>query len=174
MTYFDLFELEPNLEISLDILKAKFLALQQKYHPDHNQHQIEQAVMQSSQVNQAYDTLKHIDSRAAYLLKLHKQDFGLEQSIHDFEFLQSALELREQLDEATTPEQLHALRHEIEQWINGLIREFQIDFNEQDWSEARDTVRKLRFFRHVLIDIDKAEDRLLDDDQFDAFDDDFE
>lgn len=174
MTYFDLFELEPSLEINLDTLKSKFLALQQKYHPDHHQDQIEQAVEQSSQVNQAYDTLKQIDSRAAYLLKLHKQDFGLEQSIHDFEFLQSALELREQLEEAVTSEQLHALRHEIEQWVDGLVREFKIDFAEQDWSEARDTMRKLRFFRHVLIDIDKAEDKLFDDDQFNAFDDDFE
>lgn len=174
MTYFELFELEPSLNIDLDVLKHKFLALQQKHHPDHNQHQIEQAVEQSSQINQAYDTLKQIDSRAAYLLKLHKQDFGLEQSIHDFEFLQSALELREHLDEATSTEQLISLRTEVQQWVDGLIREFQIDFDEQDWSEARDTVRKLRFFRHVLLDIDKAEDKLFDDDQFDAFDDDFE
>ncbi len=173
MTYFELFEIEPVLDLDLDSLKARFLALQQQYHPDNNQDDIEQAVEKSSQINQAYDTLKHIDSRAAYLLKLEKQDFGLEHSIHDFEFLQSALELREQLDEATTSEQLQSLRQEVGQWVNGLIREFKIDFAERDWSEARDTVRKLRFFRHVLLDIDKAEDKLFDDDQFDAFDDDF-
>lgn len=174
MNHFELFELEPALEIDLTQLKAKFLKLQQQYHPDNNQDQIEQAIAKSSQVNQAYDALKHIDSRASYLLQLQKQDGGLEQSIHDFEFLQSALELREQLDEATSNEQLQGLRTEVEQWINALIKEFQIDYAEQDWSEARDTVRKLRFFRHVLMDIDKAEEKLFDDDDFAGFDDDFE
>lgn len=174
MNHFELFELEPALEIDLTQLKAKFLKLQQQYHPDNNQDQIEQAIVKSSQVNQAYDALKHIDSRASYLLQLQRQDGGLEQSIHDFEFLQSALELREQLDEATSNEQLQGLRTEVEQWINALIKEFQIDYAEQDWSEARDTVRKLRFFRHVLMDIDKAEEKLFDDDDFAGFDDDFE
>lgn len=174
MNHFELFELEPALEIDLTQLKAKFLKLQQQYHPDNNQDQIEQAIAKSSQVNQAYDALKHVDSRAAYLLQLQKQDGGLEQSIHDFEFLQSALELREQLDEATSSEQLQGLRTEVEQWVNALIKEFQIDYAEQDWSEARDTVRKLRFFRHVLMDIDKAEEKLFDDEDFAGFDDDFE
>nr|WP_298891462.1 Fe-S protein assembly co-chaperone HscB [uncultured Acinetobacter sp.] len=174
MNHFELFELEPALEIDLTQLKAKFLKLQQQYHPDNNQDQIEQAIAKSSQVNQAYDALKHIDSRASYLLQLQKQDGGIEQSIHDFEFLQSALELREQLDEATSSEQLQGLRTEVEQWVNALIKEFQIDYAEQDWSEARDTVRKLRFFRHVLMDIDKAEEKLFDDEDFAGFDDDFE
>ena len=174
MNHFELFELEPALDIDLTQLKAKFLKLQQQYHPDNNQDQIEQAIAKSSQVNQAYDALKHVDSRAAYLLQLQKQDGGIEQSIHDFEFLQSALELREQLDEVTSSEQLQGLRTEVEQWVNALIKEFQIDYAEQDWSEARDTVRKLRFFRHVLMDIDKAEEKLLDDEDFAGFDDDFE
>ena len=174
MNHFELFELEPALEIDLTQLKAKFLKLQQQYHPDNNQDQIEQAIAKSSQVNQAYDALKHIDSRASYLLQLQKQDGGLEQSIHEFEFLQSALELRELLDDATSSEQLQGLRTEVEQWINALIKEFQIDYAEQDWSEARDTVRKLRFFRHVLMDIDKAEEKLFDDEDFAGFDDDFE
>ncbi len=41
----------------------------------------------------------------------------------------------------------------------------------KDWAEARDTVRKLRFFQKVMADIDKAEDRFLDDDSFDLDDD---
>ncbi len=111
------------LQSFLLLLKFLFLVLV----PDNNQDQIEQAIAKSSQVNQAYDALKHNDSRASYLLQLQKQDGGLEQSIHDFEFLQSALELRELLDDATSSEQLQGLRTEVEQWINALIKEFQID-----------------------------------------------
>jgi molecular chaperone HscB len=78
--------------------------------------------------------------------------------------LQSALEIREQLEEASDPEQLETLKIEVNQWIDGLIREFKIDYADEDWAEARDTVRKLRFFQRVLNDIDKAEDQMLDDD----------
>ncbi|HRM31594.1 MAG TPA: Fe-S protein assembly co-chaperone HscB, partial [Acinetobacter johnsonii] len=44
------------------------------------------------------------------------------------------------------------------------------DFEEEDWTEARDDVRKLRFFVKVMHDIDKAEDRFEDDDSFDLDD----
>ena len=54
-----------------------------------------------------------------------------------------------------------------------MIREFKIDYSEEDWAEARDTVRKLRFFQRVLNDIDKAEDQLLDDEDSFDLDDDF-
>jgi len=170
MNHFELFTLPTSLDIDLATLKTNFLSLQQQQHPDRATDK-EQALIQSSEINQAYKTLLHVDSRAGYLLSLKKQDYHLDQSIHDFEFLQSALEIREQLDEAHETTQLLSLKREVQQWIDGLVREFKIDFDEEDWAEARDTVRKLRFFQKVMNDIDKAEDRLLDDDDFDLDDD---
>ncbi len=170
MNHFELFDLPVALDIDLAALKAQFLKLQQQYHPDKATDK-DQAMIKSSEINQAYKVLSTVDSRAAYLLSLKKQDHHLDQSINDFEFLQSALEIREQLDEAHASDQLHTLKQEVQQWIDGLVREFKIDYQEEDWAEARDTVRKLRFFQRVLNDIDKAEDRLLDDDSFDLDDD---
>lgn len=170
MNHFELFDLPVALDIDLAALKSQFLKLQQQYHPDKATDK-EQALIQSSEINQAYKVLSAVDSRAAYLLGLKKQDHHLDQSIHDFEFLQSALEIREQLDEAQDSTQLQTLKDEVKQWIDGLIREFKIDYQDEDWSEARDTVRKLRFFQRVMNDIEKAEDQLLDDDSFDLDDD---
>lgn len=170
MNHFELFDLPVALDIDLVALKANFLKLQQLHHPDKALDK-DQALIMSSDINQAYKVLSQVDSRAAYLLSLKKQDHHLDQSIHDFEFLQSALEIREQLDEADSQEQLITLRNEVKQWVDGLIREFKIDYSDEDWSEARDTVRKLRFFQRVLNDIDKAEDQLLDEDSFDLDDD---
>lgn len=170
MNYFEWFGLPASVEIDEHALKVKFLQLQQQFHPDRNTNDVD-AAAKSSDINQAYQTLSQVDSRAAYLLQLQKQDQGLDQSIADFEFLQSALELREQLDDATKPEHLQLIRHDVEQWIAGLSREFALDYAEHDWAEARDTVRKLKFFKHVLQDIDKAEDRLHGDDEFAEFDD---
>ncbi|OTG82870.1 Fe-S protein assembly co-chaperone HscB [Acinetobacter sp. ANC 4648] len=170
MNHFELFNLPVALDIDLANLKTQFLTLQQQYHPDKTEDK-DQALIKSSEINQAFKTLCNVDSRAGYLLSLKKQDHHLDQSISDFEFLQSALEIREHLDEATDSEQLLSLKKEVQQWIDGLVREFKIDYDDEDWAEARDTVRKLRFFQKVMLDIDKAEDRLLDDEDFDLDDD---
>lgn len=170
MNHFELFNLPAALDIDLAALKDAFLQLQQQYHPDKAEDK-DQALIKSSEINQAFKVLSNVDSRAAYLLSLKKQDYHLDQSIGDFEFLQSALEIREQLDEAGSADDLISLKIEVKQWINGLVREFKIDYEDEDWAEARDTVRKLRFFVKVMADIDKAEDRFLDDDSFDLDDD---
>lgn len=175
MTYFELFELTPSFDVDLSQLKASYRKLQQQHHPDLASDQ-STAVNNASLINQAYHTLQSVDSRAAYLLELKKENYGLENSIGDMDFLQHALELREQLDEATTPLQLDALRAELMQWVEALSREFKIDYAEQDWAEARDTTRKLRFMQKILADVDKAEDRFdedLNEDLDAAFDDDF-
>ena len=169
MNHFERFNLPVALDLSLATLKSEFLKLQQQYHPDKAEDK-NQALIQSSDINQAYKTLSNIDSRAAYLLALKKQDHHLDQSINDFEFLQSALEIREQLDDAQSSDELRSLKQEVQQWIDGLTREFSIDYYDEDWAEARDVVRKLRFFVKVMADIDKAEDQLLDDDHFDLDD----
>jgi molecular chaperone HscB len=169
MNHFELFNLPVALDLDLAALKSEFLKLQQQYHPDKADDK-DQALIKSSEINQAFKTLSNVDSRAAYLLSLHKQDYHLDQSINDFEFLQDALEIREQLDEAHSAENLDSLKVEVQQWIDGLVREFKIDFEDEDWAEARDTVRKLRFFVKVMADIHKAEDRFLDDDNFDLDD----
>ena len=170
MNHFELFNLPVALDIDLAALKTEFLKLQQQYHPDKAEDK-DQALIKSSEINKAFKALSNVDSRAAYLLSLKKQDYHLDQSISDFEFLQDALEIREQLDDATSADDLQSLKVEVQQWIDGLVREFKIDYEDEDWGEARDTVRKLRFFVKVLADIDKAEDRFLDDDSFDLDDD---
>ena len=169
MNHFALFNLPVALDIDLANLKTHFLNLQQQYHPDKAEDK-NQALIQSSEINHAYKILTQVDSRAAYLLSLKKQDHHLDQSINDFEFLQSALEIREQLEETQSSDELNSLKREVQQWIDGLVREFKIDYNDEDWAEARDVVRKLRFFVKVMADIHKAEDQLLDDDSFDLDD----
>ena len=116
MNHFERFNLPVALDLSLATLKSEFLKLQQQYHPDKAEDK-NQALIQSSDINQAYKTLSNIDSRAAYLLALKKQDHHLDQSINDFEFLQSALEIREQLDDAQSSDELRSLKQEVQQWI---------------------------------------------------------
>lgn len=163
MNYFEQFDLPEQLDLNLNKLKANFLKLQQQYHPDQVKDK-NVALIQSSEINQAYKTLLQIDSRAGYLLKLHQQDKNLDQSIHDFEFLQSALEFREALHQSTSVEQLDQLKNQIQSQIQILTDAFNMYFTQQQWSNAQDSVRKLQFFQKVLSDIDKAEEDILNQD----------
>ncbi|HEY4713607.1 MAG TPA: Fe-S protein assembly co-chaperone HscB [Aquirhabdus sp.] len=173
MNFFELFDLAPSFDLDLSQLTTRYRALQRQYHPDQLQQaqsNSDQAVLaqlqQSAKVNTAYDTLRIAAKRAVYLLELKKQAISLEQSIGDIEFLQSALEVREQLDEVDSPEALEGLRAEISQWIQALSNEFRIDYAEEDWAEARDTCRKLAFMQKILNDIDSAEDQFDDLEDF--------
>jgi len=173
LNFFELFDLAPSFDLDLSQLTTRYRALQRQYHPDQLQQaqsNSDQAVLaqlqQSAKVNTAYDTLRIAAKRAVYLLELKKQAISLEQSIGDIEFLQSALEVREQLDEVDSPEALEGLRAEISQWIQALSNEFRIDYAEEDWAEARDTCRKLAFMQKILNDIDSAEDQFDDLEDF--------
>jgi len=171
LNFFELFDLTPSFDVDLSQLTTRYRALQRQYHPDQLQAQSnsDQALAQLSQsarVNEAYDTLRIAAKRAAYLLELNKQAIALEQSIGDIDFLQNALEVREQLDEVDSPEALEGLRTEINQWIQALSNEFRIDYAEEDWAEARDTCRKLAFMQKILNDIDSAEDQFDDLEDF--------
>ena len=96
-------------------------------------------------------------------MELADHPISLNTSIVDTDFLMSQLELREQLDEAETAEQLVSLGLEVEEWLESLAREFVIDYDEEDWLEAKDTVRKMHFMSNFLRDIRRREDKLEDD-----------
>jgi Fe-S protein assembly co-chaperone HscB len=69
MNHFELFQLPEALDIDLAALKKQFLNLQQQYHPDKAADK-DQALIKSSEINQAFKVLSQVDSRAAYLLAL--------------------------------------------------------------------------------------------------------
>lgn len=178
MNFFELFDFTPSFDLDLSQLSTRYRALQRQYHPDQLQHIdlqsqpsiTEQTILaqlqQSSEINEAFDTLRIAAKRAIYLLELKNQSISLEQSIGDTDFLQNAIEVREQLDEVDSPEALDCLRSEINQWIQALSNEFRIDYAESDWTEARDTCRKLAFMQRILNDIDSAEDQFDDLEDF--------
>ena len=164
--YFVLFGLSKSFDLNKEALASRYRELQRQYHPDRFAHHPEEqlkAVQWSSRLNTAYEALNTPVSRASYLLELADHPISLNTSIADTDFLMSQLELREQLDEAETAEQLVSLGLEVEEWLESLAREFVIDYDEEDWLEAKDTVRKMHFMSNFLRDIRRCEDKLEDD-----------
>lgn len=168
--YFAVFGLAIGFNVDDQALAGRYRELQRQHHPDRFAHlpqEQQQAVQYSAQLNTAYDTLNSPVKRASYLLQLANHPISLNTSIADTDFLMSQLELREQMDEAESIEQLVGLRLEVEEWLQSLAREFVLDYDDEDWSEAQDTVRKMHFMANFLLDIRQHEDKLEDEDYYD-------
>lgn len=66
MNHFELFNLPVALDIDLATLKSEFLKLQQQYHPDKALDK-DQALIKSSEINQAFKVLSQVDSRRVFI-----------------------------------------------------------------------------------------------------------
>src|SRR5213079_2151210 len=102
--YFALFEMSRKLWIEMDGLEQKFLQLSWKLHPDNFVNATEQerelALKRSSELNDAYRTLREPVARVEYLLAIEgerKEGEKKQQALP--ELLEEVFELNESLDE---------------------------------------------------------------------------
>lgn len=166
--YFQLFSLVPAFELDVEALTPRYRELQRQFHPDRfaaEPADVQRtAVQKAADINTAFKTLKDPVLRARHLLALAGHPLDIESStVSDTDFLMAQMELREQLEDADSLEQLAALREEAEDWLASLGREFVIDYREADWREAADTVRKMQFMSRFLEEVATQEARLEDD-----------
>ena len=177
--FFALFEQPVQFELRQDSLDQRLRLLQKRYHPDNvvktltdsvkaKQHS-EQA---SALINQAYQTLSVPDSRAAYLLDMAGHAQTLEQSIADLDFLEDAMEMRMDLDDAINDKNrvtLQQLQPQIVERLNIQSNRFNNAYQHQEWQTAIDATQKLKFLVKLNADIttgldDVASTEQLDDD----------
>lgn len=163
--YFTLFDQPIQFELSQSDLDHQLRQLQKKYHPDHvNQDDIQsrQSSEQASAViNQAYQTLSHPDSRAVYLLTLADQGQNLDQSIADLEFLDDAMQLRMDLEDAIDSSNvaaLAALKPQISARLKAQSKRFLLSYQASDWETAIDATQKLKFLVKLEADVARGLD----------------
>jgi molecular chaperone HscB len=161
-THFELFGLPQSYALDRDQLDAAYRELQNTVHPDRfaAQPDAEQrvAMQWATQVNEAYQTLKHPVSRGVYLLKLQGID-ALDASNTQMApaFLMQQMEWREAIDDARAGKNMDALdaltddlraaHRRIEAQLAGLIDA------EKDYEGAREAVRQLRFMDKLIAEI---------------------
>lgn len=168
--FFALFEQPVQFEVNQDNLDRHLRLLQKRYHPDNvAKHSVDnvQAQQQSEQasalINQAYQTLSTPDSRASYLLDMAKQSQNLEHSIADLDFLEDAMQMRIDLDEAiedknqSTLQQLHP---QITERLATQSKRFSSAYQRQDWQTAIDATQKLKFLVKLNADVTTALDEM--------------
>ena len=180
--FFALFEQPVQFAVNQERLDQQLRLLQKRYHPDNlvadskNVADSAQAKQQSEQasalINQAYQTLRDPDSRASYLLDIAGQAQNLEHSIADLDFLEDAMQMRMDLDDAIEGKELAVLKQlnpQITVRLNKQSERFDIAYQSQDWQTAIDATQKLKFLVKLDADVTTGLDEVasaehLDDD----------
>jgi len=161
-THFALFNLPQTYALNRDQLDAAYRELQNTVHPDRfaAQPEAEQrvAMQWATQVNEAYQTLKHPVSRGVYLLRLQGIE-ALDASNTRMapDFLMQQMEWREAIEEARAgkkadaldalTDDLRATHRRIETQLGELID------TAKDYEGAREAVRQLRFMDKLIAEV---------------------
>lgn len=168
-TYFELFGLPQSYALDRNKLDTAYRELQNTVHPDRFASRPEadqRAAMQwATQVNEAYQTLKHSVSRGVYLLKLEGIDaFDAGNTKMVPAFLVRQIEWREALVEAriakrietldTLSDDLRTEHRRIETQLAELID------SAHDFEMACEAVRQLRFMEKLIAEVGDAYEEL--------------
>lgn len=171
MNYFELFNLPLRFELDLEQLAATYRQLQKQFHPDKFAAAPERerllAMQRAAEINAAFNTLKAPLSRAEYLLALQGLDIrGEQQTLQDPAFLMQQLEWREELAELGEAEDPQAAAQAFADTIaaseRSLLAELVTTLAAQQWQDAADRVRKLKFMHKLQDELERFEDSLLD------------
>jgi molecular chaperone HscB len=164
--HFQLFGLPQSFAIDATQLDQHYRALQAQVHPDKSAHlsEAEQrlAMQHSTQVNEAYQTLRNPLKRARYLLSLHGVDTQEDtNTAMPVDFLMEQLEWREAVAEADDVSVLEELEARLHRETRALEDELagKID-TEKNYADAAGLVRKLRFMEKLAEDIHFAYDAI--------------
>lgn len=171
MRFFELFQLPIDFNIDLNSLTERYREVQKKVHPDHFANAGERekllSIQKTSEVNDAYETLKNPMTRAEYMVAEHGFDVRHEQqTIRDGMFLMQQMELREELEEIESADDVETalddFYDDVKQLISEYTETFIAQFTESNYEAAADAVRKMRFIYKLKDEAQQLEDKLLD------------
>jgi molecular chaperone HscB len=144
--YFAMFEMPRQLWLEMGALEQKFLQLSWKLHPDNyvnaTPEEREISLKRSSELNDAYRTLRDPIARVEYLLSIEgTRKEGANKQQAPANLLEEVFELNESLDELREAKasgaDVGALKHRLE----SAEKNFQTKLNEVD-SQLRDSARE--------------------------------
>jgi len=127
MNHFELFGLPVSFKIDRSKLAEKYFNLQKKYHPDFftqgTEHEQEQALEMSSQLNKALKIFKNEEETIKYVLQLK----GLLEEEEKYQlppaFLMEMMELNEELSE-NSAQQINGIEKELYTEVQPIIENY--------------------------------------------------
>lgn len=164
--HFELLGLTPAFALETGQLDRSYREIQSKIHPDRFAHAGDaerKASMQwTTQVNEAYRTLKSPVQRAKYLLELNGVDVAFESNTAmPADFLMEQMELRENLQQARDVATLGLLQENLAREKTAIeSRLAELIDARRDYAGAKDLVRKLMFLERFGEEIAATHDRI--------------
>ena len=167
--YFSLFGLPREYGLDAADLERRFRERSRLVHPDRfakaDPRERRVALERATRLNDAHRVLRDWRQRAGYLLRLASQDpFGDPRAVHDPEFLEEQLELREALALAQADgdaERLRGLARGAVERLAALEQELARMFEDERWfsDHAADVARRLaraRYYENLAADAERA------------------
>ncbi len=148
--HFELFGLVPAFALDLELLDRAYRDIQSKVHPDRfaqaGDAERRASMQMTTQVNEAYRTLKSPVRRAKYLLELNGVDAGFEtDTAMPRDFLVQQMELREKLEEARSADSLKLLETDLSNSKKEVEAQIAQAVARRDYEGALEPLRKLMF-----------------------------
>lgn len=169
MNYFELFSLPAVFSVDKTRLSQTYRDLQKQYHPDKFAMQDDrtrlQAMQKSTEINDAFQTLKDSCLRAQYLLKLSGLDIELEQrTLQDTDFLMQQMVWREKIADFTADDEdeIEDFAKEVSGLVKGLEVEIETALEAEQFEQTANLVRKLKFMLKLQIELELLEEKLFD------------
>lgn len=171
MNPFALFDLPVQFQIDNSELSERYLALQKQLHPDNFAHKSSSeqlaAVQQSADVNDALNILKDPILRAEAIIEIHTGEAKNleEKSMRDVDFLMQQLEWHEKLEtieHRRDETELTRFLKQIKTEQKSVLEQLEVQLNEQQWKNANSLADKLRYFKKLIIQIEKVEEKFLE------------
>lgn len=181
--YFELLNLPISFGVDKKELRVHYKALMSKCHPDRfvgeSDAQKSAAISATAQVTQAYNTLKSLPQRAAYLLELRGFAVNFNANLsNDPLFLIEQLELRESLEQVAGSKDPDAALASVLSCAQKLEKEQVQSFStyyekltslnqskkqNELLQRSQDSVLKLRFLEKLFEEINALQHQLLDE-----------
>lgn len=169
MNYFELFSLPVTFPIDQTRLSATYRELQKQYHPDkfvmQNDAERLRAMQKSTEINDAYQTLKNSCLRAQYLLLLDGVDIALEQkTLQDTDFLMQQMEWRETISAFTEDDEdeIEEFAQQLQLQVADLETKIALQLQNKELEATANSIRKLKFMLKLQIELALIEEQLFD------------
>jgi molecular chaperone HscB len=146
VNYFELLDIPQSFDLDKAEVKQRVLRLQRLFHPDryvmHTEAERRVAAQKSAEINQAAEILLDDTRRAEYLLQC--QGVDVESVQPDSAMLMRQMMLREELEEAETPEAQHAILQDLTTQYQQLYQRFNTTWHT-DSEKAVQTMLEMKF-----------------------------
>ena len=152
LNYYEIFNLPAEFDIDLKNLRERYGEIQKSIHPDRfaaaTKVEQQQSLIKSTEINEAYQTLKNNLLRARYLIELHHKN---EPSPLSSEFLMRQMEWEEELEEIKEIDPLIAFKENIKMNVQQeTTRLSKLLDQDKNWEEAQTSLGQLKFLSNLL------------------------